>query len=164
MYRSIFSLFHALSRSMSHIWGHFFHGQEKAKHQPHYAPEDVAFHGTGMVTMRYPAESLQLPDHARHYLWNEIDDCIVCDKCAQVCPVACIEIEKSRENQGFASNGMPKRFVADRFDIDLSKCCFCGLCTHVCPTECLTMEPMYDYSTDTLATHIAHFAKKKPEK
>jgi NADH-quinone oxidoreductase subunit I len=72
----------------------------------------------------------------------------VCDKCAKICPVDCIDIEpiKSAEEFGKTSDGTSKRIYAATFDIDMAKCCFCGLCTTVCPTECLTMTPEYDFS------------------
>lgn len=114
----------------------------------------------GIVTLRYPKERLSVPDHGRNQLHNEIDDCIVCDKCARVCPVDCIDIEAIRSPDliGYTSDGTPKRLYAARFDIDMAKCCFCGLCTVVCPTECLSMQSIYDYSTDQVARHTLSFS------
>jgi NADH-quinone oxidoreductase subunit I len=100
----------------------------------------------GLSTLLYPYESIPVPDHGRYLLHNEIEDCIVCDKCAKICPVDCIEIEpiRSAAEFGKTSDGTSKRIYAARFDIDMAKCCFCGLCTTVCPTECLVMTPEYD--------------------
>lgn len=102
----------------------------------------------GIATLSYPYESIPVPDHGRYQLFNEIEDCIVCDKCAKICPVDCIDIEpiKSVGEFGKTSDGTPKRIYAAKFDIDMAKCCFCGLCTTVCPTECLTMTDEYDFS------------------
>jgi formate hydrogenlyase subunit 6/NADH:ubiquinone oxidoreductase subunit I len=107
----------------------------------------------GLVTLQYPHEALAVPEIGRYKLHNEIDDCIVCDKCAKVCPVDCIDIEaiKSPEIISYASDGSPIRLYAGKFDIDMAKCCFCGLCTTVCPTECLTMTNEYDFSTNNIA-------------
>ncbi|MEQ8580594.1 MAG: 4Fe-4S binding protein [Marinoscillum sp.] len=115
----------------------------------------------GIVTLEYPYESLPVPDNARYRLHNEIDDCIVCDKCAKVCPVDCIEIEPilAPETFGMTSDGTPKRIHAAKFDIDMSKCCFCGLCTTVCPTECLTMTKVYDFSEFDVNDHVYSFAE-----
>ena len=115
----------------------------------------------GVVTLRYPRERLLLPDHGRNQLHNEIDDCILCDKCARVCPVDCIEIDSIRSSEliGHTSDGTPKRLHAARFDIDMAKCCFCGLCTVVCPTECLTMRPVYEYSASEVSLHRLSFAQ-----
>ena len=120
----------------------------------------TAYFQSGSSTLQYPHECLPVPVRGRYQLHNAIDDCIVCDKCAQVCPVDCIEIEaiKSPVPLGKTSNGMTKRLYAARFDIDLAKCCFCGLCTTVCPTQCLTMTPEYDYSVFDWAEHKVSFA------
>ena len=87
----------------------------------------------GIVTIQYPQETIPIPDNGRYRLHNEMDDCIVCDKCVKVCPVDCIEIEPIRaiEEVGRASDGSPIRLYAAKFDIDMAKCCYCGLCTTV---------------------------------
>lgn len=118
----------------------------------------------GIATLQYPHESLPVPDNARYRLHNEIEDCIVCDKCAKICPVNCIEIEpiKAAESFGKTSDGTPKRIHAAKFDIDMAKCCFCGLCTTVCPTECLTMTKAYDFSEYDVEDHNYSFAEMTP--
>jgi formate hydrogenlyase subunit 6/NADH:ubiquinone oxidoreductase subunit I len=120
---------------------------------------------TGIVTLQYPHEHLPLPDVGRYQLHNEMDDCIVCDKCAKICPVDCIEIEpiKATGIAGYASDGSAIRLYAAKFDIDMAKCCFCGLCTTVCPTECLTMTKEYDFSTFDITTHNFEFGNLTPE-
>jgi NADH-quinone oxidoreductase subunit I len=119
----------------------------------------------GIVTLNYPHEKLPVPDHGRYQLHNEIDDCIVCDKCAKICPVDCIEIEaiKSPTSLGNTSDGTPKRLYAAKFDIDMAKCCFCGLCTTVCPTECLTMTNEYDFSVFDIGQMNFQFGTMTPE-
>ncbi len=115
---------------------------------------------TGIVTLQYPREVLPVPVNGRYKLHNEIEDCIVCDKCAKICPVNCIEIEaiKAPGEIAKASDGSSIRLYAARFDIDMAKCCFCGLCTTVCPTECLTMTPDYDFSTSEVGQMNFSFA------
>lgn len=149
-----------LSLSLRHL---------KAARQRH-APTNVQaadYFGqdTGMVTLRYPTEVIPVPDHGRYRLHNEMDDCIVCDKCAKICPVDCIEIEpvKATGEVGKASDGSPIRLYAARFDIDMAKCCYCGLCTTVCPTECLTMTKTYDYPEFDIRDMIYHFTNLSPE-
>ena len=121
---------------------------------PHYFENQE-----GIATVQYPFESIVVPDNGRYKLHNEIDDCIVCDKCVKVCPVNCITIEpiKSPEEFGKTSDGTPKRIYAAKFDIDMGKCCFCGLCTTVCPTECLTMTKEFDFSTFDIKNHYFEF-------
>lgn len=115
----------------------------------------------GIATIQYPYEMQPVPDNGRYRLHNEIDDCIVCDKCAKICPVNCIDIEpiKATEEIGRTSDGTPKRIYAATFDIDMGKCCFCGLCTTVCPTECLTMTKVYDFSVTDIREHNFAFAE-----
>jgi formate hydrogenlyase subunit 6/NADH:ubiquinone oxidoreductase subunit I len=115
----------------------------------------------GIATIQYPHVVLPVPDTGRYRLHNEIDDCIVCDKCVKICPVNCITIEPIRavEEIGKTSDGTPKRIYAAKFDIDMGKCCFCGLCTTVCPTECLTMTKVYDFSVFDIREHNYAFAE-----
>lgn len=122
-------------------------------------------HQEGIATIQYPHVNLPVPDNGRYRLHNEIDDCIVCDKCAKICPVNCIDIEpvKAVEEIGKTSDGTPKRIYAAKFDIDMAKCCFCGLCTTVCPTECLTMTKVYDFSVTDIREHNFAFAEMTPE-
>lgn len=117
-----------------------------------------------LFTVQYPKEVLPVPTIGRYKLHNEIDDCIVCDKCAKICPVDCIDIEPVRatEEIGKTSDGTSKRIYAAKFDIDMGKCCFCGLCTTVCPTECLTMTDEYDFSTYDIKEHNFAFATMTP--
>lgn len=119
----------------------------------------------GLVTLQYPHEQLPIPDNGRYRLRNEIDDCIVCDKCAKICPVDCITIDaiKATEEVGRASDGSPIRLYAAKFDIDMAKCCYCGLCTAVCPTECLTMDKKFDYSEFELGKLTYGFSNLTPE-
>ncbi|GAB4026660.1 4Fe-4S dicluster domain-containing protein [Spirosoma gilvum] len=119
----------------------------------------------GLVTLQYPHEQLPIPDNGRYRLRNKIEDCIVCDKCAKVCPVDCITIDaiKATEEVGRASDGSPIRLYAAKFDIDMAKCCYCGLCTVVCPTECLTMDKKFDYSEFELGKLTYNFSNLTPE-
>jgi len=119
----------------------------------------------GMVTVQYPKEAIPVPDNGRYRLHNEMDDCIVCDKCAKVCPVDCIEIEpiKATGEVGRASDGSVIRLYAAKFDIDMAKCCYCGLCTTVCPTECLTMTKTFDYSEFDVREMVYAYGNLSPE-
>ena len=133
----------------------------RAIHEANYFAERE-----GIATIQYPYEMQPVPDNGRYRLHNEIDDCIVCDKCAKICPVNCIDIVpiKATEEIGKTSDGTPKRIYAATFDIDMGKCCFCGLCTTVCPTECLTMTKVYDFSVTDIREHNFAFAEmSEPE-
>src|ERR1700753_2879378 len=119
----------------------------------------------GTNTIQYPKQSLPVPEVGRYQLDVEIDDCIVCDLCAKICPVNCIDIEqiKATELIGLTSDGSPKRIYAAKFDIDMAKCMYCGLCTIVCPTECIIMTNQYDRSVFQLNDLVYEFADMTPE-
>lgn len=144
-----------LKLTLHHLW-------TSRKSRSHLAITDPSYFANqqGIATVQFPHETIPVPDNGRYQLYNEIDDCIVCDKCVKVCPVNCITIEpiKSPEEIGRTSDGTPKRIYAARFDIDMGKCCFCGLCTTVCPTECLTMTKEYDFSVFDIKEHNFEFA------
>jgi formate hydrogenlyase subunit 6/NADH:ubiquinone oxidoreductase subunit I len=157
---STHSLLQGLRLTLKHLLGARRQRKVKAIADPVYFQETE-----GINTIRYPYEMQPVPDNGRYRLHNEIDDCIVCDKCAKVCPVNCITIEpiKAVEEIGKTSDGTSKRIYAAKFDIDMGKCCFCGLCTTVCPTECLTMTKVYDFSVLDIREHNYAFAEMTEE-
>ncbi|MEL6539160.1 MAG: 4Fe-4S dicluster domain-containing protein [Bacteroidota bacterium] len=156
----------SLWKGLQLTWKHFAQTLRRRRSSADITQPDYFQQPTGAVTLQYPREQPVVPTRGRYKLHNEIDDCILCDKCARICPVDCIEIEsiKFPVPIGKTSNGMTKRLYAAKFDIDMAKCCFCGLCTTVCPTECLTMTPEYDYSVFDLAEHKISFANATPPK
>ncbi len=150
------------SLTLKHLWA------ARKSRQKNFDPEQANYfeQQEGIVTNTYPFEAIPVPDTGRYRLHNEIEDCIVCDKCADVCPVNCIEIESVRAAEGTirkASDGTSVRQYATKFNIDMAKCCFCGLCTTVCPTECLTMTKTYDFSEVNLGEMIYAFSELTPE-
>lgn len=153
------SLWSGLKITFRHIW------KARNSKKPLSIQDLTYFHQPdGIATIQYPHQLLPVPDTGRYRLHNEIDDCIVCDKCVKACPVDCITIEPIRatEEIGKTSDGTPKRIYAAKFDIDMGKCCFCGLCTTVCPTECLTMTKTYDFSVFDIHDHNYAFAEMTP--
>jgi len=52
--------------------------------------------------------------------------CISCLKCEEVCPVACISIQREKAKKGFALKA---------FSINFARCTFCGLCVDACPVK-----------------------------
>ena len=161
---NLLASFRSLTQGLRITLGHLRRSASKRVIVPINDPTYFS-HTEGISTIQYPHEMISVPDNGRYRLHNEIDDCIVCDKCAKICPVDCIEIEPVRavEEFGRTSDGTPKRIYAARFDIDLGKCCFCGLCTTVCPTECLTMTKVFDFSVTEIQDHIYEFAEMSEE-
>ncbi|RYY32669.1 MAG: 4Fe-4S dicluster domain-containing protein, partial [Sphingobacteriaceae bacterium] len=114
----------------------------------------------GTNTIQYPHQQLPVPEVGRYELDVEMDDCIVCDLCAKICPVDCITIDaiKATEAIGQTSDGTVKRLYAAKFEIDMAKCMYCGLCTIVCPTECIIMTDTYDKTVFELSDLTYKFA------
>jgi NADH-quinone oxidoreductase subunit I len=120
----------------------------------------------GTNTIQYPHQKLAVPEVGRYQLDVEIDDCIVCDLCAKICPVDCITIESIKSTTGSigeTSDGSKKLLYAPKFDIDMAKCMYCGLCTIVCPTECIIMTDQYDKTVFELKDLNYEFADMAPE-
>ena len=163
-FNNLLATFHSLIQGLQITFGHLVRSARKRAIVPITDPRYFS-NTEGISTIQYPHEMIAVPDNGRYRLHNEIDDCIVCDKCAKICPVDCIEIEPVRavEEFGKTSDGTPKRIYAARFDIDMGKCCFCGLCTTVCPTECLTMTKVFDFSVKDIREHTYAFAEMSPE-
>ena len=158
--KKIVTAWRSLADGLKVTFAHLVGAARKRKIVP-IMNDDYFDHAKGIATIQYPHEMIPVPDNGRYRLHNEIEDCIVCDKCAKICPVDCIEIEPIRatEEIGKTSDGTPKRIYAARFDIDMAKCCFCGLCTTVCPTECLTMTKVFDFSVTDIQDHTFAFAE-----
>lgn len=153
------NVFRTIGKGLRLTLRHFFAARQSRTVKP--IMDDNYFSQTsGTTTIQYPHQKLPLPDIGRYQLDVEMDDCIVCDLCAKICPVDCIEIEsiKSTEAIGKTSDGTTKRLYAAKFDIDMAKCMYCGLCTVVCPTECIIMTDTYDRSTFVLNEMIYKFS------
>jgi NADH-quinone oxidoreductase subunit I len=143
---------------------HFFASNRKRQVLP--ASDDNYFKQLeGTNTIQYPLQTMPVPEVGRYQLDVEMDDCIVCDLCAKICPVDCITIDaiKATEAIGQTSDGTTKRLYAAKFDIDMAKCMYCGLCTIVCPTECIVMTNQYDRSVFGLSDLTYHFSDMTPE-
>jgi formate hydrogenlyase subunit 6/NADH:ubiquinone oxidoreductase subunit I len=160
---SFFTVVSALLKGMKLTLKHLFRARHR-REQTYVNDLNYFKQPEGPVTLKYPYEAIPVPDVGRYRLHNEIDDCIVCDLCAKICPVNCIEIDaiKATEDIGITSDGTKKRLHAATFNIDLAKCCYCGLCTTVCPTDCLTMTKVYDFAEVDVKNMIYHFSDLSP--
>lgn len=160
----IFSITAAVWNGMGTTLRHVFKAGKRAGHEG--VKKDQYFRQQeGLVTIQYPKERIPVPEVGRYQLEVEMDDCIVCDLCAKICPVDCIEIDaiKAVEDLGTTSDGSRKRLHAAKFDIDMAKCMYCGLCTTVCPTECIIMTDTYDKSVGDVSRLNYRFATLTPE-
>jgi NADH-quinone oxidoreductase chain I len=99
------------------------------------------------MTVRFPHESIPIPDGYRGEHTYDIDKCISCGLCAKICPNRAIEmIEVSNKYK----NKYPKKYPK----IDLGKCCFCGLCEDICPKDSISLTKNVFLSTFDKSTVI----------
>ena len=98
------------------------------------------------VTIQYPREMDVIPERHRGIHFLETEKCIMCWKCADICPVDCIYIEGVRGNDGVLQGGWRgKKATLSKFTVDYTVCIFCGLCEEPCPTQCIHLGPEFDY-------------------
>ena len=100
------------------------------------------------VTRQYPTEKQDMfPGfRGKHAFVRDAktgkEKCIMCMKCATVCPSKCIYItKKKREEDG-------KQYLA-QFDIEALRCIYCSYCVEVCPVCALVLTEEYEYSAYT---------------
>ncbi|MDQ7826321.1 MAG: 4Fe-4S dicluster domain-containing protein [Candidatus Eremiobacteraeota bacterium] len=67
-----------------------------------------------------------------------VELCVGCRICAEVCPDACIHINTAETLSG-------KQYVTS-YEVDSATCMFCGLCTEACPTKTLVHTAAYELS------------------
>ena len=93
------------------------------------------------VTVQYPEEKNYLPPRwrGRIVLTRDPDGeerCVACYLCAAVCPVDCISLQATEEEDG--------RRYPEFFRINFSRCIFCGLCEDACPTYAIQLTPDFE--------------------
>ena len=102
------------------------------------------------VTVQYPEQKRHLPARTRGRIILTRDPkgnerCVACYLCAAVCPVDCISLQATEDEDG-------RRRPAS-FRINFSRCIFCGLCEEACPTDAIQLTPDYEmaeYHRDAL--------------
>lgn len=102
------------------------------------------------VTILYPEQKPYLPPRWRGRIVLSRDPdggerCVACYLCAAACPVDCIALQATEDEQG-------RRYPAF-FRINFSRCIFCGFCEEACPTYAIQLTPdfeMCDYNRQSL--------------
>lgn len=105
----------------------------------------LKFLGEKPVTVRVPYEVKPTAERYRGFHVNDLDKCIGCGTCAEICDndaIRMLPIPGRKKEVGRSE----KRPV-----IDYGRCCWCGLCVDVCTTNSLNMTQEYihvDPNTD----------------
>jgi NADH-quinone oxidoreductase subunit I len=95
------------------------------------------------ATVQYPEERPYLPPRYRGRIILSRDPdgeerCVACYLCAVACPVDCIALQKTEDENG--------RWRPEFFRINFSRCIFCGLCEEACPTFAIQLTPDFEMS------------------
>jgi NADH-quinone oxidoreductase subunit I len=93
------------------------------------------------VTIQYPDEKPYLAPRyrGRIVLTRDPDGgerCVACNLCAVACPVDCISLQATEDQQG--------RRYPEFFRINFSRCIFCGFCEEACPTYAIQLTPDFE--------------------
>src|SRR6202047_3562588 len=93
------------------------------------------------VTFHYPEEKPYLSPRyrGRIVLTKDPDGgerCVACNLCAVACPVDCISLQATEDEQG--------RRYPEFFRINFSRCIFCGYCEEACPTYAIQLIPDFE--------------------
>ncbi|MCL5929769.1 MAG: 4Fe-4S binding protein [Candidatus Thermoplasmatota archaeon] len=93
------------------------------------------------VTRQVPEEKLEYPTRTTGRVFLNVDTCIGCTLCEQICPNGTIRMVDfhHEKNQEFEKKYPNKREIYPT--VDVSTCIHCNLCEEICPTGAITLEP-----------------------
>ncbi len=86
------------------------------------------------ITIRTPREKKEVSPRYRGFHTNDLDKCIGCGNCSDICPTSAITMVHDPD----LPQEMPGR-KPQRPWMDYGRCCFCALCVDVCPSGSLAM-------------------------
>ncbi len=92
-------------------------------------------------TVQYPEETPYLAPRYRGRIVltrdpNGHERCVACNLCAVACPVDCIALQKTEDEDG--------RWYPEFFRINFSRCIMCGMCEEACPTYSIQLTPDFE--------------------
>jgi NADH-quinone oxidoreductase subunit I len=107
-------------------------------------------------TVGYPEIKPYLPPRYRGRIILSRDPdgkerCVACYLCAAACPVDCISLQATEDNEG--------RRYPEFFRINFSRCIFCGYCEEACPTYAIQLTPdfeMAEYNRQNMVYEKEH--------
>jgi formate hydrogenlyase subunit 6/NADH:ubiquinone oxidoreductase subunit I len=103
---------------------------------------------SGVFTVQYPEERLQLPQAFRNFPILLYDDatghelCTSCFQCERICPPQVIHMSQATD----PATGKPIPAVKE-FIIEYDACMSCGLCAEVCPFDAIKMDHEFELAT-----------------
>ena len=89
----------------------------------------------GRVTFSYPSEPGSVPSGFRGKLEVDVERCIGCAGCANVCTPRAITVKDIEGDWR-------------HFDFYLERCTYCGRCEEVCPEDAIRMTSQFETATD----------------
>ena len=121
---------------------------------------------TGVFTVQYPEERLELPQAFRNFPILLYDDatghelCTSCFQCERICPPQVIHMSQASDPATGKAIPAVKEFV-----IEYDACMSCGLCAEVCPFDAIKMDHDYELSDyDRTSSHVYDLEKlSKPQ-
>ncbi len=96
-------------------------------------------------TLRYPKETKPVPDRYRGLHINDVDKCIGCGNCRDICPCAAITMADPSDIRPIEIDKKGANPVRPK--IDYGRCSFCALCVEMCPTGSLKMSKDLIYTS-----------------
>jgi len=116
------------------------------------------------MTVQYPGQKAYLaPRYRGRIILSRDPDggerCVGCYLCAAVCPVDCIALQATEDENG-------RRFP-EWFRINFSRCIFCGFCEDACPTYAIQLTPdveMSEYHRQNMVYEKEHLLIDGPGK
>jgi len=103
---------------------------------------------TGVFTVQYPEERLELPQAFRNFPILLYDDatghelCTSCFQCERICPPQVIHMSQATDPATGKAIPAVKEFV-----IEYDACMSCGLCAEVCPFDAIKMDHEFELAT-----------------
>jgi NADH-quinone oxidoreductase subunit I len=93
------------------------------------------------VTVQYPEQKPYTAPRWRGRIILSRDPdgeerCVACYLCAVVCPVDCIALQATEDENG--------RRYPEFFRINFSRCIYCGFCEDACPTYAIQLTPDFE--------------------
>ncbi len=103
---------------------------------------------TGVFTVQYPEERLELPQAFRNFPILLYDDatghelCTSCFQCERICPPQVIHMSQATDPA--TGKAIP---AVSEFIIEYDACMSCGLCAEVCPFDAIKMDHEFELAT-----------------